>query len=51
MTGYADAVAPDRLAPVRARAAYRAEARDAEGPRGFGVGVGVAAHAGGVRRV
>ena len=45
LTGYTNAVTPDRLAPVRSRDEY---GRASAGPpgRGFGVGVGAAAGAG-----
>jgi len=43
LTGYANAVTPDRLAPVRARDEYARAARG-PGPGAFGVGVGAAAH-------
>ena len=44
VTGYTDAVRPDRLAPVRSRDEYRSRIAV---PGGFGVGAGAAAQAGG----
>jgi len=47
LTGYANAVTPDQLAPVRARAWYNRERNAADQyNRGFEAAVGVAARAG-----
>ena len=43
VTGYADKVTPDSLAPVRSRAAHRQALRRHDGDGGGGAGAGAAA--------